>query len=264
MIAPRALAALVLVAGLLVAACGADGASPGSSGESPTASPATTPISSPTPVATTPTAPPVQTQTPGPTASATPTPTPVATTTPSATSTTPSPGEDTPTPGGFWGLVESGIGKAERLEVAIDGPNVGTLRYEADASATVIEGVVGFVCLGRRAYDGQSGFTAVPGSWTCGAAALIAGFRTIGQPLDAWNATLPSDDARRESVTVRGDTWTWSYRATSPYYGGRVTAVVTLDRRTLKVTAATREDPTGITTYTFHYGASFPAIAVPR
>jgi len=39
---------------------------------------------------------------------------------------------------------------------------------------------------------------------------------------------------------------------------------VTLDRRTLQVTAATREDPTGVTTYTFRYGADFPAIAVPR
>jgi len=167
-------------------------------------------------------------------------------------------------PDGFWGLVDRGIRGAGRLEVAIAGPNAGTLRYEADASATVIEGVIGFVCLGHRAYDGQSGFTAIPGSWTCGAAALVAGFRTIGQPLDAWNATLPSDDAQRESVTVRGDTWTWSYRATSPFYGGRVTAVVTLDRQTLRVTAARREDPTGVTTYTFRYRADFPAIAVPR
>jgi len=75
---------------------------------------------------------------------------------------------------------------------------------------------------------------------------------------------MPSDDARRESVTVGGDTWTWSYRATSPFYGRRVTAVVTLDRRTLQVTAATREDPTGVTAYTVRYGAYFPAIAVPR
>ncbi len=180
------------------------------------------------------------------------------------TPTAPSPGADTPTADTFWGFVEHGVRDAARLEVEIAGPNAGTLRYEADASATVIEGVVGFVCLGGRAYDGQSGFTAIPGSWTCGAAALVAGFRTIGQPLDAWNATLPSDDARRETVTVRGNTWTWSYRATSPYYGGRVTAVVTLDRTTLRVTAARREDPTGVTTYTFRYRASFPAIVVPR
>lgn len=164
----------------------------------------------------------------------------------------------------FWGFVDRGIRAAGRLEVGIDGPNAGTLRYQADASATVIEGVVGFVCIARRAYDGQSGFTQIPGSWTCGAAALVAGFRKIGQPLDAWNATVPADDARRESVTVRGDTWTWSYRATSPFYGGRVTAVVTIDRRTLRVTAATREDPTGVTKYSFRYGADFAAIAVPR
>lgn len=256
---PRPFAAFVLAAGVLLAACGADSATPGLT-TSPSPAPRTaTPTTSPSPA---PTANPTPTSTASPAPTATPTRT--ASPTPSATRTPPSPGAPTPLPDGFWGLVERGIRAAGRLEVAITGPNAGTLRYEADASATVIEGVVGFVCLARRAYDGQSGFTAIPGSWTCGAAALVAGFRTIGQPLDAWNATLPSDDAQRESVTVKGNTWTWSYRATSPYYGGRVTAVVTLDRQTLRVTAATREDPTGVTTYTFRYRAAFPAIAIPR
>ena len=255
----RSLASLLLVATALAAACGGESTTPGSASPSAATQPtsfqtaSTSPEPTPGPTATA--APAI---TPGPPPSPTPSPT------PAPTPTAPSPGADPPPAVALAGGAERGAGAAARREGELAGPNAGTLRYEADASATVIEGVVGFVCLGGRAYDGQSGFTAIPGSWTCGAAALVAGFRTIGQPLDAWNATLPSDDARRETVTVRGNTWTWSYRATSPYYGGRVTAVVTLDRTSLRVTAARREDPTGVTTYAFRYRASFPAIVVPR
>lgn len=166
---------------------------------------------------------------------------------------------------GFWALVERGVRDAGRLEVGFTapGPATGALRYEATASATVIEGVIGYVCVGGRAYDGLSGFTRVPGSWSCGAKALRAGFRTIGQPLDAWNATLPTDRNIRETVTISGSTWTWRYRATSPSYGGTVTASVTLDAETRRITAARRVDPIGTTRYTFDYGADFPRIAVP-
>ncbi len=132
-------------------------------------------------------------------ATATPAPSPSATAPPSAGPTpgtprtaAPSPGADSPTPDTFWGLVERGIRLAGRVEVQITGPNAGTLRYEPDASATAIEGVVGYVCLDGRAYDGQSGFTRVPGRWTCGASALVAGFRGIGLPIDAWNSSIPT------------------------------------------------------------------------
>jgi hypothetical protein len=261
---PRRIILPTLFAAVIVAACGASDASP-----RPTASPAAL---QPTPAATpaAPTPPPASPSdpaTPGASITSMPTASPAATPSPRPTPTAParpSPGADLPNPDGFWGLVARGVRRDGTLVVEIAGPAAGTLRFEVDASATVIENVVGFVCVGGRAYDGQSGFTTIPGRWTCGVDALIAGFRSIGQPIDAWNATIPADRARRESVTVRGDTWTWTYRATSSYYGGAIAATVTLDRSSLRITSARRTDPTGETRYAFRYGADFPAIAVPR
>jgi len=259
------LLAAVLVAALLLAACGASDTS-----ARPTSSLPTPPQPTPVATVTAPTAPLASpSESPSPAALSTPVPStaPLATATPRPTPTAParpSPGASLPNPDGFWSLVDGGIRRAGTLVVEIAGPAAGTLRFEVDASATVIEDVVGFVCVGGRAYDGQSGFTTIPGRWTCGAAALVAGFRSIGQPIDAWNATIPADKARRESVTVRGDTWTWTYRATSSYYGGPIAATVTLDRASLRITSASRTDPTGATRYSFRYGADFPPIAVPR
>ncbi len=117
-----------------------------------------------------------------------------------------------PTSDAFWTAVERAIVAAGTLEIDITGVTAGTLRYEADASATAIEGVVGFVCVDGRAYDGQSGFTTLPGKWTCGPPALTAGFRGIGQPTDAWSRDIPTDRARRHSVVEHGSTWTWRSR----------------------------------------------------
>lgn len=249
------------LAALLAAACG----------------PAATPSPSPSPAAVATTAPdpsPSSTpgRTPGPTPAVTPTalptPEPAATPTPGPTASpvprpTVAPSPSGPTADELWERVERGIRDAGRLVVTIDGPARGSLRFEAAASATVIDGVVGFVCVDGRAYDGQSAFTALPGSWTCGAAALVAGFRGIGQPIDAWNGTIPTDTRRAESVAVEDGRWTWRYRATSPYYGGAVSATVTIDPATRRVVAASRRDPTGSTAYAFEYGADFPPIAVP-
>ncbi len=256
MTTPRSAAIILAAVALLGAGCGdpagpASGTMPGGSvpaSGNAAASPREAPAS-PAPLATNPGA--------AATSTATPTPTP-------APTTVPSPGADTPTPDSFWSLVERGLRAAGRVEVEISGPNAGTLRFEPDASATAIEGVVGFVCLGGRAYDGQSGFTRIPGQWTCGAPALVAGFRGIGQPIDAWNSSIPTDARRRESITLDGSTWTWRYRATSPFYGGDVQVTVTLDGAKRRITAARRVDPTGVTRYSFVYGAAFPPIAVPR
>lgn len=265
MIARLRLSVLVAVgalASLLVAACG-PAATPSPS-PSPaaiaTVAPSPTPSASPTPSPTppptaTPTAPPAPAPTARPTAAPTASPTPLVT--PRATPSGPTADE-------FWSRVERGIRDAGRLVVAIDGPAAGSLRFEATASATVIDDVVGFVCVGGRAYDGQSAFTRLPGRWTCGAPALVAGFRSIGQPIDAWNATIPTDRARRESLVVEDGRWTWRYRANSPFYGGAVTASVTLDPATRRIVAARRVDPTGTTRYTFSYDVDFPPIAVPR
>lgn len=271
--ASRAMLIAPLLAAVVVGACGTSGGPSASSTAAPTARPTATATTMP---AVSPAAPATSTASADPAsgtalpsaspASPTPVPTPKASPTSTAAPSTqaPSPGANLPNPGGFWGIVEQGLRQSKTLVVDIRGPNDGTLRFEPAASATVIEGVVGYVCLGGRSYDGQSGFAAVPGRWTCGADALVEGFRHIGQPIDAWNTTIPSDQKRRESVTVAGDTWTWRYRATSPFYGGAVETVVTLDRSSGRITAATRTDPTGTTRYGFRYGARFPKIAVPR
>ncbi len=252
---------LVLIAAA-VAACGSTEVTPGPASPSSAPGPATTGASlspQPAPPSGTPTL--AASPTPGPSTAPTAGPSPI----PSPRRTlAPSPGADTSLADTFWSQVAAGIRAARRLEVGIVGPTLGTMRFQADASATVIDGVIGSVCLAGRAYDGQSGFTALPGRWTCGADALVAGFRHIGQPIDAWNATVPSDTARRETVVVRGATWTWEYRAMSAYLGGAVTASVTLDRASGRITSARRADPTGATRYTFHYGAPFPSIAVPH
>jgi len=260
----RRLAAVFLLAGLVGAACGGSASTPGESGGPPAPTDAASGVTAsgpPTPAA-------VLGPSPTPSGSAPPAATAAAAATPAVTarpSRSPAPPTaGPPRPDDFWALVERGIRDAGRLEVAIAGPNDGTLRFEPDASATVIDGVTGYACVGRRAYDGQSGFARVPGTWRCGGPALVAGFRNLGQPIDAWNRTIPTDRGRRESLSIKGDTWTWRYRATSPFYGGAVTASVTMDRATRRITGAQRSDPTGSTRYRFRYGADFPPITIPR
>jgi hypothetical protein len=257
---------LAIALSAVAAGCGGAAGLPASRAPSAPAAeaPAGSPVALPSPAATTSYA------TPSPTAAASLGPAPARTTPPATptasarSSATPRPTPAEPTAGSFWALVEDGVREARRVEVEIAGPNAGTLRFQATASATVIEGVVGFVCTGGRAYDGQSGFTTLPGKWTCGVKALTAGFRAIGQPADAWSSTIPTDRNRRESVVEGQGTWTWRYSASSPYLGGAVAATVTLDRATGRITAARRTDPTGTTRYSFQYEADFPPITVPR
>jgi len=261
----RRLAVVVLLAGVVAAACAGPVAT-----SFPPVAPALTPVPAatptPSPAPSTPGASPSATvpATPSGIPAPTPAPSPVPTTIPEPSpSPTAIPTPAGPTADDFWALVRRGVVSAGSLEVAIGGSDA-TLRFEPTASATAIDGVVGFVCMNRRAYDGQSGFTALPGTWTCGPGALSAGFRAIGQPADAWNDDIPTDRARRESVVGDDSIWTWRYGATSPYVRGEVTASVTVDRATGRVTAARRTDPTAVTRYTFRYGADFPPIKVPR
>jgi hypothetical protein len=178
---------------------------------------------------------------------------------------TPRPSAAAPTPKSFWAAVARGLGAAKRLQVTVAGPNPGVLRFEPAASATIVDGQVGFICLDGAAFDGQSGFTRVPGTWECGVDALINGFRHIGEPADSWNATSPTDAGITESVGVAADgTWTWSYAGTSAFLGGRVTARVSLDARSGRILVARRVDPIGVTTYSFDYTVTFATLAVPR
>jgi hypothetical protein len=144
------------------------------------------------------------------------------------------------------------------------GPSPGVLRYTADTSATVGDGELTFVCVAGKAYEGASGgFTELPGSWTCGAGALVEGFRRTGQPLDAWNETVPADSSRETlGLTEAGD-WTWTYDASSATYGGSVRATVILDPASGQIREASRNDPLGDTAYTVTYGLSLPPIVAP-
>ena len=152
---------------------------------------------------------------------------------------------------------------AGKVSVTIDGPAPGELRYEPTSSATAIDGAVKFVCVGGQALDGQSGWLAVPGDWTCGPGALVRGFRTIGQPLDAWSAALPKDSGISESIDVTsGGQWRWTYRAKSPF-AGSVTTRIIVHPTTGRIASATRLDGAGTTDYTFDYEAGFPTIAPP-
>ena len=246
-VGPRSrVAGLVLLVAVVAAACGA----------TPGATPSATPTDRPTPGATA--TPQSSVSVPVPTAAPTPAGSP-------AGSATPRPSVVAPTPKSFWAAAARGLAAAKHLQVTLSGPNPGVLRFEPRASATIVDGRVGFVCLDGAAFDGQSGFTQVPGTWKCGAAALSAGFRLIGQPADAWSETSPTDSAITEAVTVASDgTWTWAYAGASAFYGGRVTATVRLDAKSGRILAARRVDPTGVTTYSFDYALTFPALAVPR
>ena len=168
------------------------------------------------------------------------------------------------TPSSFWAAVTRGLAAARHLQVTASGPSPGVLRFEPSASATMVNGTIVFVCIGGAAYDGQSGFARVPGRWTCGAGALVSGFRQIGQPADSWIANSPGDASITESVTVGSNgSWTWAYTGISPFLGGGITARVSLDPATGRIRTAQRTDPTGTTTYAFDYAGAFPALAVP-
>jgi len=234
-------AGLVFLVAMVAAACGV------APSTAPTGLPATRPPASPSPIAASPI----------PTAAAAPAHSPVA-------STTPRPSTVAATPASFWAAVVRGLTAAKHLQVTVAGPNPGMLRFEPSSSATIVGGGVVFVCTGGAAFDGQSGFARVPGSWACGAAALVAGFRRIGQPADSWNETSPTDRTITETVTVTGGTWTWAYAGTSPFLGGDVTAIVHLDAKSGRILDARRVDPSGATTYSFDYAMTFPALAVPR
>jgi hypothetical protein len=163
----------------------------------------------------------------------------------------------------FWQLVEAGLVDAGAVAVMIEGPSPGELRYEPTASATIIDGRPTFVCIDGQALDGQSGWLAVPGEWTCGVPALIRGFRSIGQPLDAWTPSLPKDSGIREAIAMTDEgRWRWTFRASSPF-AGSVTTRVTVEPGSGRIVAATRTDDVGRTDYTIDYDAGFPPIAVP-
>ncbi len=230
--------------GLIVAGCGPVPASPPASATPPGTSPTAAAVATlpPTAAPSAPASPPSPTVAP-------------------ASSQPPAP----PTVEALWAAVRRGLDEAGRLRITVIGPSPGVLRYQPDASATVADGQVVFVCTGGRAWDGQGGsFVAVPGAWECGAGALVDGFRNSGQPVDAWSRDLPADQSIVEQVTLEPDgRWRWEYRARSLAFGGSVTTTVWVDPASGRILDARRSDPTGETRYGISYSETFPPIVAP-
>jgi hypothetical protein len=151
------------------------------------------------------------------------------------------------------------------MRLTVIGPSPGVLRYEPAASATVVDGQLVFICANGSAYDGQGGsFIAVPGAWTCGGPALVAGYRNTGQPVDAWSGDSPTDAAITETAALEPDgRWRWDYAGQSAVYGGAVRSTVWVDPVGGRILEARRSDPTGETTYGISYDEAFPPIAAP-
>ena len=232
----RSLPAVAVVA-LVLAACGS----------------AATP--SPTPSAT---------ATPKPTEAPAATPTPIATASPTAVPT-PTPVPTPPSVETFWDAVLGGLRTVGHVRLTVIGPSPGVLRYEPDASATVVDGSVVFICAGGAAFDGQGGrFAPAPGAWECGGAALIGGFRNMGQPVDAWSETLPTDTSITERTSLEPDgRWRWDYAAQTPVFGGSVTTTARVDPASGRLLDVRRTDPTGETRYGISYDETFPPIVAP-
>lgn len=239
---PRRLLAGVLLAATL-AACGSS---------TPSAAPTAGASSAPTAVSSASgSLPPSTAPSPSPTAIPTPRPTPR----PSA-----------PTVASFWAAVARGLSGSKHLTVTVSGSNPTVIRFQPDASASVVGGRAVSVCVGSAAYDGQSGtFTKVPGSWACGAGALVGGFRHTGQAVDAWASQAGISDASIvEKTALEADgRWRWDYSAQSVVFGGRVQTSVWLDPRTGRLLEARRTDPTGQARDAFDYARAFPAIVTP-
>lgn len=233
------LVALLALAGVL-AGCGTEAASP-TGGAALTPGPSESATASPTP-------------SPSPTARPIPTPIP-----------TPTPAPTAPTVEGFWNAVLAGIRDAGRVRLTVIGSSPGVLRYEPDASATVVDGAVVFICADGAAFDGQGGaFIVVPGTWECGGAALVGGFRNTGQPVDAWGEGLLTDASIAERTSLEPDgRWRWEYEARSAVFGGTVTTTVWVDPLSGRLLDARRSDPTGETRYGISYSETFPPITRP-
>jgi len=236
-------ASALLLSALLVVAC-----APAPSPAAPSATTAVLPSPS-----SGPTSPPPATLAPPSPSTPVPSPSPVPSPTPA------------PTVEAFWAAVRRGLDEAGHLRITVIGPSPGVLRYQPDASATVADGKVVFVCLGGRAWDGQGGsFVAVPGAWSCGADALIDGFRHSGQPVDAWSRDLPADQSIVEQVILEPDgRWRWEYHARSLAFGGSVTTTVWVDPAGGRILDARRSDPTGETRYGISYSEPLPPIVAP-
>ena len=185
--------------------------------------------------------------------------------TPLVASGEPTPVGSPPAAAAFWAEAARALSVTERLRVIVVGGTPNELRYEPRASAALDGGELHVVCVDRQAYD-IDGFRAKvrPASWACGSSALVSSFRRTGRPLEAWNSTLPTDDAVQEQVVADGrDRWRWDYTATSKVLGGLVTTTLLMDAATGRLLSGNRTDPNGSVRWTFNYTQIFSPVELP-
>jgi len=175
-----------------------------------------------------------------------------------------SPSAPAPDAKSFWARATAALKATGRLRVSVVRPDALELRYEPGASASVVGGVITTICIRSAWYDVQGHRASqIRGKWSCGSAALVAAFRKTGQPLEAYNSTLPVYTSIGETVTVQTKTWRWTFTALSRDLGGTVTTSVVLDAVTGRLLSAQRTDPRGTTQYGFSYTSIFLPIALP-
>ena len=152
-----------------------------------------------------------------------------------------------------------------RLRIVVKRPEPLELRYEPAASGAATHGTLQTLCLGGVWYTIQHvRATPVRGKWLCGTSALVTSFRTVGQPLESWNSTLPTNTRVKEAVTiVANNRWQWRYTARSAALGGVVVTTLLLDPTSGRIISGQRTDPRGTTTYVFSYTAIFLPIELP-
>ena len=67
----------------------------------------------------------------------------------------------------------------------------------------------------------------------------------------------------RETVSLEGKLWRWTYAATSKQLGGAVRTTLLIDPVTGRLVSGTRVDPRGSTRYAFSYTTIFAPIQLP-
>lgn len=169
-----------------------------------------------------------------------------------------------PTTNAFWTAVRGGLTSAGHLVLTAKGASPVTLRFLLRASEALVAGDAVSICANGMSWQGAGGhFANVPGAWSCGADALVTGFRATGGPIDAWNPDFPPGGTVTEKVTVTADgrwRWTFAGRATLE---GDVDASLLLDPASRRLVGGSRSGELGKTTFSFDYTAPVAPIVAP-
>ncbi len=169
-----------------------------------------------------------------------------------------------PTANAFWTVVRAGLASAGHLVLTAKGASPVVLRFLPKASEALVAGDAVSICVGDASYQGGGGhFADVPGTWICGADALVTGFRATGGPIDAWNPDFPPGGSVTEKVAATTDgRWRWTFAGRGTLEGD-VDGSLLLDPTTQRLIGGTRTGELGKTTYSFDYSTPVAPIVKP-